>query len=161
MPAKKGSIDYTLRKEILDEMSYIGRNFLSYLPVVNGINLRNKMKRADSEEICTANQISNRGMLGIGYLLGSVLWLQSGLGNGAWTPSQMMEYSRKEKEKVLIEMENRKKVDKEYHNLYINCKDLEDSVRVALDNGFPIEFKEPADSLKEKAVNQNRLEGKL
>jgi len=116
MPVRKGSIDGKYNK-ILSEISYIGRNFWRFLPIGNEITIYNGIN--EDEQLLTSSDIknikettSNRGIYSLIWVFGTLIWFQNGINNGTWTPNQIIEYSKKEKENLILKTEKKKIIEK-------------------------------------------------
>jgi hypothetical protein len=157
MPAKKGSIDKSLGRKVLDGAKYVGKNFWKVLPIGSSLNHIKK----DKEKIGTIDY-EVKAMFHNIYALAGVCIVGSYITfsaiTGAWTPKQIKQYNEKIKEKEFIEAVENREVDFWYGRIFEeeNAKTFQDSVDIYQKYGLPIKLLEPTIQQKENANKKNR-----
>jgi len=136
MPARKGSIEGIIKRRLQD-VNYIGRNFWKYLPIGNEVEIVNETKREYISGKEYENKLIKRRMYTLTWVLSTLLYLQSGIDNNAWTIMEIIDNAKtKEKEKL---------EKREYKRLFNNIKNFDNNININ----------------ENDSISKNKLEGKL
>jgi hypothetical protein len=159
MPAKKGSIDKSIGRKVLDGAKYIGKNFWKVLPIGSSLNHINK----DKEKIGTIGYEAKAMFHNVYALTGIIIlgvYIPFGATTGAWTPKQIHIYNLEKKvDRVLDEM-NTDYINHHFNQMFEkeNPKTFQDSVDIYQKYGLPIKLLKPTIKQKEEAINKMELE---